>query len=92
VLSDPNLFYPVLDSVEALARSGTHAEIYGRRPDYYAEGPHDGRSAMLFEMTLVDNRTGRALWHARQRFPASPVRSKDVERAVRRLMAALPAR
>ncbi len=92
VLRDPDLFYAVTETMEAFARSGTHVEIYAGRPDYYAEGPHDGRSAMMFEMTLVDNRNGRTLWHARQRFPASPVRPKEVERAVRRLMASLPAR
>jgi hypothetical protein len=66
-------------------------EIYGGRPDYYrSSAPHKGRSAMLLEMTLVDNRTGRVLWHARQRFPASPAKPEQVEKAVKRLLAALP--
>jgi hypothetical protein len=91
MLRDPNLFYAVTDMVDAFARAGTHAEVYAGRPDYYSMGPRKGRSAMLLEMTLIDNRTGRTLWHARQRFPASPTRPAEVERAVQRLMAALPA-
>jgi hypothetical protein len=77
--------------MEAMARTGTHVEIYGGRPDYYrSSAPLKGRSAMLLEMTLVDNRTGRVLWHARQRFPASPAKPVEVEKAVKRLLAALP--
>jgi len=81
-----------LDVMDAMARTGTHVEIYAGRPDYYrSRAPHKGRSAMLLEMTLVDNRSGRVLWHARQRFPASPARPEQVEKAVKRLLAALPA-
>ena len=53
-------------------------------------GPHGGRSAMLLDLTLIDNHTGLVLWHARQRFPARPDRPHDVERAVVALLAALP--
>ena len=56
-----------------------------------SSAPHKGRSAMLLEMTLIDNRSGRVLWHARQRFPASPAKPEQVEKAVKRLLAALPA-
>ena len=86
---DPVLFHLAIDTVDAFARAGTHVEHSSVRPDYYAGGPHDGRSAMLLEMTLIDNRTGRTLWHARQRFPASPERARDVERAVSRITATL---
>jgi hypothetical protein len=80
-----------LQVLDAWGRSETHLEIYGGRPDYYrSSAPHKGRSAMLLEMTLVDNRTGRVLWHARQRFPASPAKPVEVEKAVKRLLAALP--
>jgi hypothetical protein len=40
-------------------------------------------------MTLIDNRTGRTLWHARQRFPASPERPGDIQRAVAGITATL---
>jgi hypothetical protein len=80
-----------LDVLDAMGRADTHVEIYSGRPDYYrAQTPHKGRSAMLLEMTLVDNRSGRVLWHARQRFPASPAKPDQVEKAVKRLLAALP--
>lgn len=92
VRSGPHMVDMTFDVMEAMARSGTHIEIYGGRPDYYrSSAPHKGRSAMLLEMTLVDNRSGRVLWHARQRFPASPARPAQVEKAVKRLLAALPA-
>ena len=89
IARDPQLFHLAIDTVDAFARAGTHVEYAGVRPDYYAGGPHDGRSAMLLEMTLIDNRTGRTLWHARQRFPASPERARDVQRAVSRITATL---
>jgi hypothetical protein len=78
--------------LDAMGRTDTHLAIYSGRPDYYrSAAPHKGRSALLLEMTLVDNRSGRVLWHARQRFPASPARPEQVEKAVKRLLAALPA-
>jgi hypothetical protein len=92
VRSSPHMVDMTLDVMEAMARTGTHVEIYAGRPDYYrSSAPHKGRSAMLLEMTLVDNRTGRVLWHARERFPASPSKPQQVEKAVKRLLAALPA-
>jgi hypothetical protein len=92
IMRDPELLQLTVDTMELFVRAGTHVEYYSHRPDYYAEGPRRGRSAMLLEMTLIDNRTGLTLWHARQRFPARPERTADVERAVKRLMATLPAR
>jgi hypothetical protein len=61
------------------------------RPDWYEDSPHDGRSSMYVEMTLVDNHTGLVLWHARQRFPASAARSEDMQRVITSLIATLPA-
>jgi hypothetical protein len=79
-------------AVDALGRSITHLDVYAGRPNYYRSGgPRKGRSAMQLEMTLVDNRTGRVLWHARQRFPARPSSPREVARAASRLLAAMPA-
>jgi hypothetical protein len=52
--------------------------------------PHDGDSRMYLEMTLVDNHTGNALWHAHQQFPANPAAPEDVDRAANALLATLP--
>ena len=92
VRSGPQMMDMTYHVMEAMARTGTHVEVYGGRPNYYrSSAPHKGRSAMLLEMTLIDNRSGRVLWHARQRFPASPARPQQVEKAVKRLLAGLPA-
>jgi hypothetical protein len=53
--------------------------------------PHAGDSRMFLEMTLVDNRTGLALWHVHQVFPANAASAHDVERAARVMLASLPA-
>ena len=52
--------------------------------------PRTGRPKMYLEMTLVDNRSGRVLWHAHQAFPANPARPHDVMRAAKQLLASLP--
>jgi hypothetical protein len=52
--------------------------------------PHDGDSMMFLEATLIDNRTGFALWHAHQIFPANAASRDDVERATRELVASIP--
>ncbi|MEM9490871.1 MAG: hypothetical protein AAGC55_17115 [Myxococcota bacterium] len=79
---------------DALGRSGTHIEIYSGRPDYFEEKstPKDGPSRMHLEMTLIDNATGIALWHARQTFPANATKVKDVREVFTRMLATLPAR
>ncbi len=61
-------------------------------PDWaHADGmPHDGDSMMFLEMTLIDNRTGLARWHAHQVFPANATSQRDVERAANALLASLP--
>ena len=43
------------------------------------------------DMTLVDNRDGRVLWHVAQRFPASAASPADVTRAAQALLSTLPA-
>lgn len=79
-------------SADALGRTHTHIEIYGGRPDYYEEpaSPKRGRSQTYLEMTLVDNASGRTLWHARQRFRASAANSGHVVEMVHRMMATFP--
>ncbi len=55
--------------------------------------PHEGgASQMYLEMTLVDNRTGVALWHAHQTFPASAASANDTARVARTMLALLPSR
>ena len=53
--------------------------------------PRRGRSALYLDMTLVDNRDGRVLWHVAQRFPASAASPADVTRAAQALLSTLPA-
>lgn len=80
-------------TADALGRTHTHIEIYGGRPDYYDEptSPKKGRSQTYLEMTLVDNASGRTLWHAHQTFPASAANSVHVVEMVHRMMATFPA-
>ena len=55
--------------------------------------PRDGREPQMYlEMTLVDNRTGLALWHAHQIFPADAENQDDVTRAATTMLALLPSR
>lgn len=62
-------------------------------PDWSGDVPTSGdESQMYVEMTLVDNATGAALWHAHQKFPASAASKDDVNRVVRTMLASLPAR
>jgi hypothetical protein len=60
------------------------------RPDWSAGGPHEGDAQMYIEMTLVDNHTGLALWHAHQQFPANANHPDEVLRAVRIVLATMP--
>ena len=60
------------------------------RPDWSIVAPHDGDSAMYLEATLVDNRTGLAVWHAHQTFPARADWPDEVARAARVVLASLP--
>jgi hypothetical protein len=72
--------------------AGTHLGVYAASPGARPRLPHGGPSETLLEMTLVDNRTGLVLWHARDRFPASPGRSGDVREVFSRLLETLPSR
>ena len=60
--------------------------------EWQREVPHSGTSKMLLELTLVDNRTGHVLWHARQQFRANPAKQADVVEAMLRMLRAMPAR
>jgi hypothetical protein len=53
--------------------------------------PRTGPSRLYLEMTLVENRSGRPVWHVHQELPASAASRQDVERAARALLASLPA-
>ena len=77
--------------LDCFGRSSTHYDHYAARPDYYRETvPKTGRSKMLIEMTLVDNRTGHILWHARQRFSASAEKQKHIGRALHGMLETMP--
>ncbi|MEO7730161.1 MAG: hypothetical protein ABIY55_04255 [Kofleriaceae bacterium] len=54
--------------------------------------PHAGDSQMYLEMTLVDNHTGLALWHAHQIFPASAANPSETTRVARTMLGQLPGR
>jgi hypothetical protein len=79
--------------VDAFGHSSTHLTLVaGGRPEYAEDPklPREGKPQLYLEMTLVDNRSGVALWHAQQRFPANAARPDQVARAARSLIATLP--
>jgi uncharacterized membrane protein YgcG len=85
-------FRPAAGRLDAFGRTGV--DITLTAPDWGDDAalPHDGGDPQLYlEMTLVDNRTGLALWHAHQTFPAQLTSGEDVARAMRTLLALLPA-
>lgn len=88
-LESPDL---VVDLVDAFGRTDTHRSYGYGRPDYAHDPslPSEGESAIYVEMTLVDNRTGVALWHAHERVPADPADPADVTRAIDAMLATLP--
>jgi hypothetical protein len=79
--------------IDHVADAAIDSAIDAMHPDWANDPalPHSGGSRMFLEMTLVDNRTGRALWHVHQVFPASAASAHDVERAARVMLASLPA-
>jgi hypothetical protein len=82
-----------LRTLDAFGRMNTHVNIYvSNGPAQPQAMPHGGASKMLLEMTLVDNHTGRVLWHARQEFRANPAKQADVVEAVLRMLKAMPVR
>jgi len=55
--------------------------------------PHNGDEQQVYlEMTLVDNHTGVALWHAHQLFPADAASDEDLTRAAQTIFEQLPKR
>jgi hypothetical protein len=54
--------------------------------------PSVGRSKTYIEMTLVDNRTGQVLWHARQEFNANPSKPGDARQVMLRMLKTIPQR
>jgi len=84
-------FHRAANMVDAFGRAAV--DIALSMPDWEddPELPHDGdQSQMYLEMTLVDNRTGLALWHAHQTFPAQLGHHEDTARAMRTMLALLP--
>ncbi|HEX4419158.1 MAG TPA: hypothetical protein VH165_14700 [Kofleriaceae bacterium] len=79
--------------VDVFGRTIVDAEL--EQPDWGEDPalPHDGSdSQMYLEMTLVDNHTGLALWHAHQVFPANAASAGDTARAARTMLQMLPDR
>jgi len=79
--------------VDAFGRTAVDLALttadWGENPDL----PHAGEdSQMYLEMTLVDNHTGLALWHAHQVFPASAASPEETTRVARTMLGQLPAR
>ena len=81
-----------LRALDAFGRMNTHVDIYVQSGATPRPIPRSGRSRIFLEMTLVDNRTGRALWHARQEFRANPAKDTDVVESVLRMLRAFPKR
>ena len=54
--------------------------------------PATGPSQLYLAMTLVDNHTGAALWHAHHQFATNAARPREVKRAAEALLASLPRR
>ncbi|HEX3762065.1 MAG TPA: hypothetical protein VHW23_25365 [Kofleriaceae bacterium] len=86
-----------------LHRAARAADAFGRlavdidlsAPDWSDDDelPHEGEQPQLYlEATLIDNRTGLVVWHAHQTFPAQLGSRDDTARAMRTLLAQLPAR
>lgn len=75
-------------------RSSIGLDLVGAALDHswHPEPDPDAESGLYLEMTLVDNRTGKVLWHAHQAFPANVTEPADTERAVRIMLASLPTR
>lgn len=79
-----------INSLDAWGRIATDEEMH---PEYADDPqlPHGGEDSKLYlQMTLVDNHTGLALWHAHQTFPASGASQDEVTRAARQLLESLP--
>jgi hypothetical protein len=84
-------YHVARDMVDAFGRVAVDAAVDSDWSDDPAL-PHDGDPQLYLEMTLVDNHTGLALWHARQQFPASAESAEDLARAASTMLAQLPSR
>lgn len=85
---------PTLEVADAFGRTQTHLSlISGPRPVWYERGdvPKKGHSRTYLELTLVDNRSGLVLWHARQQFPTHAGSDTKAQKILRSVMASLPA-
>jgi hypothetical protein len=83
-----DVFRAMGDHPDAWGHHHTHLDVYLSAPE---PRPIDaGPSRTALEMTLVDNRSGLVLWHARQEFPANPASPADVRESVARMLAGLP--
>jgi hypothetical protein len=85
-------------TVEGAVELQWHSTVHAVAPPPPAPYPEVERataqtpSQILLDMTLVDNRSRRPLWHARQKFPGNPAVADDVEKAVRLMLETLPKR
>jgi len=82
------------DVIDAFGRSQTHLTLVsGPRPTWSERpgAPRHGHSRTYLELTLVDNRTGLVLWHARQQFPTHAGNEAKAHKILRSVMASLPA-
>jgi hypothetical protein len=81
----------VAEMVDAFGRTAVNVGLASLEWGIDPALPHDGGEAQMYlEMTLVDNRTGLALWHARQIFPANAASAQDTSRVARAVLDALP--
>lgn len=83
---------PILEPAFEVAVAAPPPIAIPQRPVWSSDKtlPRTGRSKMYLEMTLVDNRSGRVLWHAHQAFPANPGSSRDVMKAAKQMLATFP--
>lgn len=79
------------DVVDVFGRAALDTAVLSD-PDWAEDPglPDGGAPQMYLEMTLVDNRTGLALWHSHQRFPANAASDQDTARVAQTLLQQLP--
>jgi hypothetical protein len=84
-------FHPVAGVLDVFGRAAIDVTLATSDWRDDASLPHSGDEAQMYvEMTLVDNRTGLALWHAHQQFPARLGSSADTARVMHTLLDLLP--
>lgn len=77
--------------IDAFGHSHTHMAMSAPPPAPVRPPAADAPSSVIIEMTLIDNRTGLTLWHARHRFWANMARDDHRRQVVARMLASLPA-